>query len=261
MANQNTKINKEIMELITKAKAGDISARNELLMQNVGLIKAIAKEVHLENVDYEDLVVDGYECFLNIIKDFDPEKCSYLSVFLWQRIKNYMYEKNLTKPVHLVKFATNVSKAKDTLCKNLERVPTSKEVADYLVVTEKLLNKRLRNLDEFSCVSLDAPIGRDEESEFSLMDTDLCSTEFSNNYNADYDVIREDTIKSIRKAWNRLPAEDRLLLKTRYPIDGEKISLRDAEKILNVSRETLRNREKDVKENFKNILEEYGICA
>ena len=75
---------KQVKELIDKAREGDLEARNELVVNNIGLCKKLAyshlrKDQPLLNLD--DLIQDGVEGLFKAIEKYDYKKGTRFSTF------------------------------------------------------------------------------------------------------------------------------------------------------------------------------------
>jgi len=244
-------------QLIAAAKC-EKSKANKLLLENMGLIYKIAAEINVPGANKEDLVMAGCIKFLEIIDDYDEEKCPYISVYVWHPVKDAMYQSCTTLNKDLFQFSTNSAKAKDYLsCKN-GRTPSNKEIAEFMDIKESTYEKRMNKIYSHNTISLDQPCGTSDDSEEnSLLDMNLG---VENPYIAESILIEEDK-KYIKLAWAELSKEDQDILNVRYLINGNGMSLREAAEYLGINRESIRTRALEAKAHFQENLEKYGICA
>lgn len=262
--NTNTTLSDDkVVTLLTRSKNGDIKARNELLMLNMGLIVSMAKKVESSiksssnfKADRDDLVNNGCIRFLEIINGFNPEK-GKLSTYIWHPVLNAMYEGIDGYKKELGSFLHSYKAAVEFLFSKYGREPVEQEIADFMGISMRIFKNRMEDLKNRSSISFDAPISDENSDSATLLD----SVFGASKGDASSAVITADECNCIRLSWNRLSNSERKDIMFRIRDNGEKISLRDAEKISKVSKETIRTRENVAKQHFQEILEEYGVMA
>ena len=71
-------------ELIVKAKAGDIEARNKILTANLRIVFNIAKKYRGHGVDLSDLISEGNDGMIKAIEKFDlSQNVKFFSYAVW----------------------------------------------------------------------------------------------------------------------------------------------------------------------------------
>lgn len=156
------------LELIRKAKTGDNQALEELIIINQGLILTIAKDNSYLVDDFDDLVQEGIEGFINAIYHFnvlsDTKFSTYASTAIRNKVSSYIQDnQKISIPRYKVQELNKYKKARAKLLQVLNREPTIEEIADYLDFT---IDKtyELYNLITKAPVSLNALInGEDTE--------------------------------------------------------------------------------------------------
>lgn len=155
------------LELIRKAKAGDNQALEELIIINQGLILTIAKDNSYLVDDFDDLVQEGIEGFINAVYYFnvasDTKFSTYASTAIRNKVSSYIQDnQKISIPRYKVQELYKYKKARAKLLQVLNREPTIKEIADYLDFT---IDKtyELYNLITKAPVSLNALINGEEK--------------------------------------------------------------------------------------------------
>ena len=70
----------EERELLTKAKQGDIDARNKIVMANQRFVIKIAKQYANRGIPFEDLISEGNIGLIHAVEKFDLSKdCHFLT--------------------------------------------------------------------------------------------------------------------------------------------------------------------------------------
>lgn len=246
----------EFKTLLARSKSGDNNARNQLLLDNMGLIYKIAAQIKNPNASREDLVSDGCIRFLEIIDEYNPDTAA-LSTYIWRPIMQYMNKNIAGFKAGLGQFIGSYKEAVSELFDKFGRQPVLEEIADFMGISLKVLKARLSDIEVRSSISLDAPLESDNAEAVSLKDSALCAT----SYDASSSLIEQDERNCINIAWSRLSEEDRNILSFRTNTSGKKMSLRDAAKVTGLCTETIRQRELQAKKHFQNYLEEYGVMA
>ncbi len=134
----------EQAEYVKKAKAGDIAARDRLVMSNTKLvantvIKRTSKTGYkFGSLDFEDLFQEGVMGLIHAIQHFSPECGTKFSTYAVWWIDRYIFaaissDSRLIKlPNHIVNRLITVTGVVNGLVGILEREPTEKEVIDAL---------------------------------------------------------------------------------------------------------------------------------
>lgn len=245
--------------LLKASRAGDKKARNEILMANFSLITKIASSVKTNKVDKADLINIAIIRFLEIINDFDETKGLSLSTYIWKPLTQAIHKSPDLNKTQLFNFKKEIDEATAYLEKQNGVKPSFKELASFLHVSfAPFLSKCNQIVFESNIVSLDKKINADSEDEITLLDTMACA--FNNGEDASCRLMKKETAKAIRQAFNSLSKEDQKILLFRIGEDGEKkLSLRQAAALLGLSTQTIRNHEFQAIEQFKQALVEYGV--
>ncbi len=250
----------EAGELAKKARAGDIQARNTLVMSNLCLIHVIARECNIPNAEIEDMIQDGYVELLEQASKFDYEKGASFSTFIWLWIKQRIYRSNITMSERNFNLIAKVNKIREAFFKLNERYPTEAELADALGVTEEFLHGKLSQIDYASPVSLDGLVSKDSDNDSTYYELKLGA----NSVTPEDEAVENNVSSIVRNAVESLPEKEAQVIKFRNSMDAaseKDLSFREIGAIMNVSQETVRNYEKKAKLHLREILESQGIDA
>lgn len=130
---------KGILELITKAKAGDKLAQSQLVERNLGLVWSIVKRFSGRGFECDDLFQIGCIGLIKAIKKFDPaynvKFSTYAVPMIIGEIKRFIRDDGMVKVSRgLKEMANKVKITKDVMTKELGREPLLNEIAERLRV-------------------------------------------------------------------------------------------------------------------------------
>lgn len=135
-------------------QSGDIALRNEIVLNNMGLVRACAMSMRNMYVKYgetDDVINEGVLALMDAIESFDPAKGAkfetYASLKIRGAIIDYIRKQDWI-PRNVRKFARTLDKANGMLYNLNGRVPTTAELAEYLGMDE---DKLLKQMAECSC--------------------------------------------------------------------------------------------------------------
>jgi len=156
------------IELAKRIQKGDESAREEMIKANLRLVVKIARDYAGLGLPLLDLINEGNIGLMKGVERFDPAKGAKLSTYAawWikQAIKRALADqsKTIRLPVHVVEKVAHIRKAEMKLHEEFDREPTDEELAEAVGLTPD----RVREYRQASrsTVSLDAPLGDDEDS-------------------------------------------------------------------------------------------------
>ena len=121
-------------ELIQQAHEGDKSARNELVSENLGLVRAVARRFDNRGHDREELFQIGCIGLMKAIDKFDISLnlafSTYALPMITGEIRRFLRDDGMVKVSRTLKEnAYKVHKAREWLCKELGREPNLVEVS------------------------------------------------------------------------------------------------------------------------------------
>jgi RNA polymerase sigma-B factor len=157
------------------------------MVQYAGLVERTARK--FSGVEaYDDLVSVGYIGLLNALTKFDPTAGvrfnTYATYLVAGEIKHYLRDRSQTirQPAWLQELRTKVNRSAASLQQGLGRVPTEREIADEVGVSETAVREVYSTQEMLRVGSLDQPApGEDEgSSEAERLDAaDFCPEQLS----------------------------------------------------------------------------------
>jgi RNA polymerase primary sigma factor len=230
---------KDEVRLAARIKKGDKEARAQMIKANLRLVVKIAHDYSNLGLPLLDLISEGNIGLMKAVERFDPKKGGKLSTYAawWikQSIKRALANqaKTIRLPVHLVDKISKMKRAAHNLSEKLGREPTDEELAAKLDLPVAKVSQ-LRTIS-VRPASLDAPIGEDEDTQFSEIVGDEAAAD-------PFEMLRDKTLREdIRELIEELDPREAEILTQRFGLDGSKpLTLEQVGKKFKVTRERIR---------------------
>ena len=174
MLEQKLLTHEETLDYLKKARAGDIKAKETLVVRNAALVKSIVKKFLGRGAEFEDLMQIGNLGLIKAIMNYRPEYevrfSTYAVPMIAGEIKRFLRDDGMIKVSRSLKeSAFVIFRANEKLKKELDRDPTLEELSaetgiareDIVVATEAVK----------APVSIFEPAYDDENSKMMLIDT------------------------------------------------------------------------------------------
>lgn len=133
---------------------GDIALRNEIVLSNMGLVRACAlsmRNMYIKFGETDDVINEGVLALMDAIETYDISKGAkfetYASLKIRGAIIDYIRKQDWI-PRNVRKFSRMLDKANSMLYNLNGRVPSTAELAEYLKMDE---GKLLKQMAECSC--------------------------------------------------------------------------------------------------------------
>ncbi len=185
--------------------------RDEVVVLNMGVARAIASRYRDRGIGREDLIQAAYVGLVKAANGFDPsferDFLSYAVPTVTGEVKRYFRDFGWTvrPPRRVQELQAQISRASGELSQTLHRSPKPSEVAEHLSVDVDSVIEALGADGCFSPASLDVPVGEDGSTSLG----DLIGGE-------DADLGRAEARILMAPAVRRLATRDRRILELRF---------------------------------------------
>jgi len=247
----------EEVKIIARAQNGDLEARQILVEAFFGLVLGqVLKYRRHHNIRSEhptlsvvDLVQEGWIGFFHAVKKWQEEKGCRLSTYamswIYQAIRRTTedYGRTIRIPVYRVGRLNSLLKVRSALEAQLGRTPTDQELAKELGISETELAKRYLYMEEAG--SLQAPLSEaDDAGELGDMLPDKSASPVRQ-------VWLSELQERVATAVLSLSVREQEVLNLRYGlVDGQPLTLRAVALRFTLTRERIRQIEKQALENL-----------
>lgn len=201
--------------------------RNEIVLKNLGLVRACAlslRNTFIKYGDVDDVVNEGVIALMDAIESFDPTKGAkfetYASLKIRGAIIDYVRRQDwVPRPVR--KFARDLDKANSILYNQYNRAPTNAELAECLGMSEDKLLKGMADASNTVTLSFEELLYEDNFEGYPSADE-----------GSDSRLLRQELREVTAKAIASLKEKERQVI-TLYYYKSMKYS--DIAKVIGVS--------------------------
>ncbi|WP_457569319.1 sigma-70 family RNA polymerase sigma factor [Desulfurobacterium sp.] len=240
----------EELEYAKRAKEGDQEALKKLVESNLRFVVSVAKKYLGCGLPLHDLIAEGILGLIEAARRFDPDKgVKFISYAVWwirQSIMQALAQQTgaVKIPVKQAVLVNKITRSYGELLKKLGREPTTEELANYLGMEAKDI-ERLLTVCQVP-LSLDTPVGDEEDTTFK----DFLKGE--GTAEVEEKVVQEELRHSIEEMLEQLTPQEKRIIIMRFGLDGnDPKTLREIGEKLGISRERVRQLETRAKKKMK----------
>ena len=240
--------------LAKRIERGDAEAKAQMIQSNLRLVVSIAKNYRNQGLPFLDLIQEGTLGLIRAVEKFDWRRgfkfSTYATWWIRQAVARAIADKGRTirMPVHVVEKLNKIGRAERKLVTELGREPTAEEIAEVTGIDPEEVDSIKRSAQ--APVSLEKPVGDEEESEFG-------------HFIADHSMPRPDEVaettirqETLRRALEMLAYRERRVLELRYGLGGEHPrTLDEVGRTFNVTRERIRQIENQSLKKLQSLAE------
>ena len=229
----------EEVELAQRIRSGDKVALEKLTKANLRFVVSVAKQYQNQGLSLPDLINEGNLGLIKAANRFDETRgFKFISYAVWwirQSILQALAEQSriVRLPLNKIGSINKINKAFALLEQEHERVPSAKEIAELLEMSEEDVKESLKNSGRH--VSMDAPLVEGEDS--NLYDV----VRSGESPSPDRELMMESLRVEIERSLNTLSSREADVVRLYFGLNGNHpMTLEEIGETFDLTRERVR---------------------
>jgi RNA polymerase primary sigma factor len=231
------------VELAKRVERGDKAAKDRMINANLRLVVSNAKRYQGHGVPLQDLIQEGIIGLNRAVEKFDWRRGFKFSTYAtwWIRQACQRAVSNLSRtirvPTHVHERRQKLARVRQRFEVQHGREPTTEELADEAGMELQHAQEALAVVE--ASVSLHRPVGDEGDGELGDLFADPTAADPAEEAG---EALRR---QAVRTALEKLPERERRILELRFGFDGDQLPLEAIGRELGITRERVRQLERE----------------